>query len=606
MKIKLIKSLLIFQVLLLSNVINASETVTKFPEMDTNYQGNYDFNAKVTYPFNDLTRVWVKGSDKYQYVTLNDDEKIKLSPPFYTELLPTVYLSSIKVNFFTSLDDQNLDNQVIVYPKDLNFLRYPGDKYSIAFYGCFQPFGTEESNGVISPTLYRGQNDFALKFLSFFEKTIMNTDNSGAHDVLNTRLLVGTGDQVYMDAGYEKHKPTINNNHPMSAWTVEEKPKLLRTDENLVSHVDSMYRSFGSFNSLNTLFRNLPQINTWDDHEIRDGWGSQGDEYVNGVLNKDLEHVFLTAKEGFIEHQFSLGSNKSLDDINIKNSSLHQTFNVGEFNGYALDLRSKRDSSKKVVLDTDQITHFEKWLDEQNNNQKIIIISTMPMFLKNNKFVESVGCKADKEVCDDLRDGWSSEENVNQRDKLMAMLIKARLRGIKPIIVSGDYHKGALSEIWFYENTNNKKTKKVLAYEMLASGVYHEGIAKGTKAEAFFRIEGQRVGDHYIKNIVTDKNNYTIEPYVKKSIPSENFGVVTFEQKQTWLKLYVGDEKQENIKMYSLLADWDKPYIEENEKIYGIKQNILNWISPNYWLGNTEYFLVPLIEPKKMDLSFKL
>jgi len=160
----------------------------------------------------------------------------------------------------------------------------------------------------------------------------------------------------------------------------------------------------------------------------------------------------------------------------------------------------------------------------------------------------------------------------------LSEILKARhKRNILPLFVSGDYHKGALSEIWYspktveeckYQGDLNPENKKVFGYELIASGLFHEGIATGLKKIAFSGAESQKLAAHN-SELKIDKNPYCIDPHILKSGIAANFGCLEMNRKivgNDYIKLIMGEKSLSKAYIWERKLDWDKPFIKENEK----------------------------------------
>lgn len=587
-------------------------TQTSYPqERYTRLMADYHHQVKIAFPDENGGRIWVKGDKERQIVTIKSEAghivgaTAALSSPFYTALIGGLPFSEALTVVISSPGGDTKEIQVppLNDPATLN----RQSRYSIAFYGCFQPFTVTGPANAPAPNIYQLGTGFPVDFMNLFSSAALGHPTPAHSPILpGTVLIVGTGDQVYMDAGYENTKATRTNKHPLSAWTTNEpQPKLLRTAGDMKEHVKSTYRAFGAFPAMNEVFQSVYQVNAWDDHEIRDGWGSQGDEYIDDELNPRLAAAYELARDGYINHQYLMGPNQPTTtgdttggDTLAHPASLHQQFTMGDVQGFVLDLRTNRISADNQgasidqVLGEDQKKAFENWVEGLAEDQLALIVSSMPVFLKNNEIVERVIAGVKPSLRDDLKDAWAS--NTAERDWLIKTVLAARLaKNIKPVFVSGDYHKGALSEIWMGDEEagactkSGERKKTIFGYEMIASGLFHEGIAKGMPAKGFDRAEAQRVGQHFIKELSVEvggkETTYCLDPHVEKSIVAENFGGLVLQpdsQSKDSLRLIAGrearirenkkkDDNHENkAEVFEMVLDWDKNFDPLAEKCY--------------------------------------
>jgi hypothetical protein len=384
-----------------------------------------------------------------------------------------------------------------------------------------------------------------------------------------------------MDAGYDNVKSDGKVKHPLSAWTTTQfQSVLLRDNAGFKDHIEQTYRAFGTIKDMRKIQKTVSQVSAWDDHEIRDGWGSQEDEYQddNMTLTDRFKPVLMSAKEGFINHQLLTGP-RSFDANSLLGnlSSMEQKFTVGSYKGFVLDLRTTRNVMAPRVIDAKQKNAFIDWLNnEVKESDPIIIISSMPLFLSNYSFIENLANFFNAGEKDDVNDGWASDQNYAERVEILSLILEARVnRDIKPIFVSGDYHKGAISEIWYTEsgkcNKKHEQTKKVFGYELVASGLYHEGVADKLSAKGFDKIENQRLGGHFIQSITHSKlpGTFCLDPFVNMSVVQENFGGLTvYPGKKDVLKLVGGNQYDNTGQAFEMVLDWDKPFDRSIEKQY--------------------------------------
>lgn len=559
-----------------------------FPARDSDFQETIPVQVRVAYPETDSGgRLWLQGGVDFPLARIRDGTtlvaEVPLTAPTFIATV-TVPAKILTVDFVGVAATHRLE----VHPKSRDELVNPSGRHSILFYGCFQPF-TVHNDG--RAALYPGHqgNGIDPAFFQFFGALTQNQiKTERASDLGDIRLVIGTGDQVYVDAGYGENPPGKVRNHPISAWqTGVKRPRLIIPRENYPAHLATMYREFYSFRALNDLFRRVPQVNAWDDHDIRDGWGSQGDEYnADGSLSEEMGEPYRQARKAYIDHQVRPGPRGAeAPAFHAANIPIYQPFQVGDLKGFAFDTRSNRNRGARppVVLSPEQKDAFVVWLAHTvRDGDTILLVSPMPVFLTNNKFIAGAGQIADTQ--DDINDGW--ESNAEERQWLLTHLLDARInRDIRVITVSGDYHKSALSEIWHHTKSGEWK---VFGYEILATGLYHEAIAQGIPKKVFKRGEAQRVGQYRINVTLADGTEHIIEPYVKLSEVLPNFASLTVDEGKWTARTYVPELKPDGslaAAEYVLQLNWAKPYVFENEASQTLWQKFASKFIPGFLLN---------------------
>ncbi len=558
----------------------------KFPDSEPSIGYEYkEVHARVAFPAEGKNRIWVKGSAEYPKGNIRDTSNIiikefSLEPPFYTSVI--VIQSDVVTVEFCGISKECI-NYGKLHPGTYNAASK--DNFSILLYGCMEPFHISyKDDGTPITEIFEGEKNSSFQLRSLFKNVAMqqavqfedsikvkqeyqfngNKDSTLLKGAPN--LIITTGDQVYVDAGYgEKMKKDVV--HPLSAWETKRRPLPFNNSEtHYIQYLNKLYNASYSFNEIEAAHSKLPTLSTIDDHELRDGWGSQKDEYENGIMNPLLKTHYNLGKQAFLEHQLLL-SNKSSEEVRDlleENKSMEYAFEVNGKKGYVFDLRSSRDINSNQVLGERQWKDFEGWLDKLERDQEIILITSIPLTLRPLKFIEDVAKLFKPELRDDVRDGWSSKNNIAERNRLISLLVKHRIeRDIKPIFVSGDVHKSALIEIWV--DTDVKRNSKhdiaetmILGYEVVASGISHEFIKTGISKSLFRLLESQNIGDGFI-DFNYEGKRASLYPMVRKSIVAQNFGAIEFEKdKKTKIHTFIYNQSNDQLEQHYLELDFDK------------------------------------------------
>lgn len=332
----------------------------------------------------DTLRFWVKGSANYRDITVQDATgralvaPFRVESPYYTHVFEYPRVLGEMVITATGSGAPLVERLELT--GDLQSMPKRGEEFSILAYGCLEPFDVKKrrpDSFVEFDNNMPGSNMLvALRAISNGESLqgqFVKPEDTGiwspceftrAPQLPPPAAVITTGDQVYVDAGYET-KPCKfkDRRHPVSAWQVKKQPMPLphmRDTTAYHAHLDAMYRSFSGFEPLQDVLERLPQAHVWDDHEIRDGWGSQLDEYfADGRMNPELAGHFNAAKKAFIAHQSSYGP--AYDAVDDARSRLYRSFNIGPVQCFAFDLRSYRDADRRTVIGDEQWRAFHTW-----------------------------------------------------------------------------------------------------------------------------------------------------------------------------------------------------------------------------------------------------
>ena len=533
--------------------------------------------AKIAFPVNKTeARIWVKGSEAYTAAKVTDfggnplAASVQLSAPFYTALISVPAEVKRAEVVFSGTDTP--ERRLEVFPKNREFLTREDKKFSLLYYGCFQPFRVNPDSGESEVLHQKDTLNYIIRKMFTrvaeereFNFTSSETTSGKAKLLENPKAVIGGGDQVYTDAGYAEKE---FENHPLSAWahTCSDPYPLLDTVE-FAQHLDRCYLHFNSFECFEKIEAALPCISTWDDHEIRDGWGSHGDEYDDdGTLAADLAPYYYLSRRAFIEHQYNLGPQIEPANAVYSNQSLEQKTVINGTDIFVFDLRSNRDNCAERVMKEGQMNNFKNWCKSLKDGKEAIIVSSIPFFYEAGDVVAALSANVyEGELRDDIIDSWASVPNKTQRDEIVAELIKLRLRDVKPIILSGDVHIGGLITAWFRNPKTNEFDK--LCFEMISSGLSHEKMGEarsGIAATLQKRSSKVKKGDSVFK-----VNGIDVVPVFEFTRGRLNFGALEFtENKNTVASLFIIGDDEKSVDERELELKWEETFDSYWEKAY--------------------------------------
>lgn len=510
---------------------------TIFPSEKVDDYNPKFFHVRSAFPVNnDSVRIWVKGNAGGKVVEANGIRR-ELKPPYFTETIQVLNAISVNVKFLDSVNNVLYTQEV--FPKKKAFYEAEPDSFSWVLFGCFQPFSVEKMGTPTSlgSSIVSDFNHRNFNMRKEFAKAALGHNSM----VPNTTLLLGTGDQVYTDPGYKEDNYDF---HPLSAWQhMRAKPILLIEEEEYIPHMNRVYNHNYSFGLLDSAHAHLPAINVWDDHEITDGWGSHGHEYIKGKLNDSLKHAYLQSRLAFKNHQFLTGPAGE----RLKNdTSLHNFQFDSKVNGvpiFCFDLKSEK-TKKGGMMKPAQIDSFKSWISSIDSGEYAVIVSSVPFIHDQVKFGKVLAILSNKDGGrDDVADKWSYSKNKKQVKEIFKIIKEARLNGIKPIIVSGDAHASSLHKV-ILKNSN----KTVLCYEIVSSGLTHEKMVQDEDIKtAYGRYKRWASAYKPIKGIKVCNEHLEL---------TLNFATLTFSKADLKLNIFFQDEETKMNRSESFSLDF--------------------------------------------------
>ena len=389
---------------------------------------------------------------------------------FGTGLLKVGLIAGLQSGSKCTLSLNGTFDQEIAIPENTLFSN--SERYSFSAFSCNEPFTTKHGGRILARdvSLWRRLGVRAAGEVSYADAIPKQTS-----------LVLGLGDQVYVD-------PDPGGVDPLTFMEGTKSDQLLvdgcnSKDYNKDTCVSNLFEVFNTLYKYNfsaphvrETLSNITSFMMWDDHEIRDGWGSHNDE-----MSDEWKRYFRVARHAFIANQYLRGlplqavDQESYDQLVSGNSPLHSSFNYGNHTHFLmLDSRSNRKSGDPMSLyDSSAKKAVKKWLSNSVETRgKVFVLTTgVPLFpsrrFENIKF---------SEYADDLRDGWGSDENIEARNALVRDIrdhFKQRPMD-RLLVLSGDVHRSGVYLLSMDE--------RVFGQEIITSGIAHAIPQKGVLA----------------------------------------------------------------------------------------------------------------------------
>lgn len=283
------------------------------------------------------------------------------------------------------------------------------------------------------------------------------------HNSNPLHVLLGTGDQLYNDNVWD---PAGS----LSDWLKLDKPQM-RT-EPLTKEQDAGVQAFYFFAYLRWLcyhplgpdgLAGIPQMNTWDDHDIFDGYGS----YPNDLQESPaFRAIFAHAKRMFELFQMhTTPATRAADGYfsSEKGQGLSWVSQLGpNLAVAAFDTRSER--SRDIIIPPEAIDELMRRVDALPDSvQHLIVVSAVPIaypeitvlerfmmslehkrawFQKTGLYNKLMNEFGEPELLDDIVDHWSSSVHKDEKARLLQALRDfSKRRTIRITLLSGDVHQ---------------------------------------------------------------------------------------------------------------------------------------------------------------------
>ena len=342
-------------------------------------------------------------------------------------------------------------------------------QHNLIVWSCNQPFETADSGELIL-------HDVALESMKWYKQQVLEFTPS---------LIWGLGDTAYADG--TEASDFINNYY--------DHPGVIQSEngqKELQKQYREMYTGHWKFSDLQFVMRNYPHLTIWDDHEIRDGWGSEANDFEKG--NANIQRIARGVAKEFILNQGPLVR----DTKQFPDSDTHQMYIEGNVASFVFDGRSSRHYYKEKghVISEEQFTDFEafcEYVAEHKKEVKFILMGSGVPFINLQDYIETLGSKAPKVITDlmagirdDVRDSWASPGNIEGLKRLIGILRKLMLKRpeLEIVNISGDIHVAnafTFQPLGFakplFQITTSALTNREHPPELLASLIYLDETA---------------------------------------------------------------------------------------------------------------------------------
>lgn len=370
-------------------------------------------------------------------------------------------------------------------------------EHRIALWSCHQPYALDENERSIVNPEAPGALEWAKQKIESFQP----------------HLIWGLGDTAYSDG-------TEATNFVDQAYGEADLKGRSGLADELRGAYRHMYRCHWSFPPLQRLMRNFPHLCVWDDHEIRDGWGSEAGDFAGGN-----PVVFATARGVAEEFILNNGPRVRRTPVNPAGGSIpdaHQAYIAGSIAAFVFDGRTSRHYGDPDgrILSEQQFQDFENFCSGLVKEKRVrhLVMGTAVPFINLKDIIEDLGSRAPKilmdrigGIRDDIRDSWHSKGNRKGLKRLIGILRRLHMRrpSLNIINISGDIHVAnafSFQPIGFtralYQFTSSALSNREHAPEFLSALT---DVSRSTYSEALGLVTR-------IWETVVDPNLITLEP----------------------------------------------------------------------------------------------
>ena len=311
-------------------------------------------------------------------------------------------------------------------------------------------------------------------------------------------LGIGLGDQIYVDP---RPAQLGAGGASLAAFGGDDSAERRIREGDEEAFFRATYEAYFLNEPMARVLSALPVVMTWDDHEIRDGWGSQGDEG-----EPEWRAWFDHAGKSFAAWQLKrgpLGADAVWQDPSKREGPCEgypQYIERGDVSIYVTDQRTCR--TPDVILGRGQINDLKERLSEQRvacgAKRTWVIASATPLFITKSNPAPDAAATADDELKDDVLDRWSDGAHAEEQREVIGALV-ARMSACtdeRLIVISGDIHRSGLIGL----STKRDDQEVTFGYEIISSGVAadvdgsHNTSNIGTTAYNQGEVRGDWIG----------------------------------------------------------------------------------------------------------------
>lgn len=246
----------------------------------------------------------------------------------------------------------------------------------------------------------------------------------------DARFVVALGDQVYADE--------------VSGFDVWERVRSAPDrDACARAAFSDLYRGFWAVPGQQRLRARFPHYMIWDDHEIRDDWGSR--PRWRGPRGEVEASVFRAAREAYETYQHALNPVTA-------ERTYHYAFAAGDVAVFVLDLRGQRSWDQGQLLGDSQWRDLTAWLaTTERASVRFLVCSVPPHHVPERLIAPATRWLGNGPLHwllpSTFYDRWCAGLFHRDLSRLIDLLSVRSAQSAPVILLAGDIHIGAAMEI---------------------------------------------------------------------------------------------------------------------------------------------------------------
>jgi hypothetical protein len=250
-------------------------------------------------------------------------------------------------------------------------------------------------------------------------------------------LLLHVGDQIYGDSVFARALTVIKANK------IPTKPA---QDKFILEAYRELYRAWWSEKSTRDVLANVSNLMIWDDHEIRDDWGSKDTDWDKNSIEF---RIGTLARQVYREYQRQLWDDFNIDATPATGEEQHW-HRWGSIGVLFVDQRGGRSFGREPSRPYLSKLQWDKIVAELGSGdlskvRALIVITSVPLCYLGSRTTDyGTG------LADDLYDHWSHPKHAKEQIEMLRLLRrwKDESKGQRELlVVGGDVHVGGYTHI---------------------------------------------------------------------------------------------------------------------------------------------------------------